>query len=256
MSNETVFENKDVLMNQIVVDGDWPVDSALRDNIEKNGLIQPVILIEIDGALYLHDGRSRFACAQSLGWTSIAARVARVPLLAGDMLALSANIRAGNPLSEARAIKRLGDRGMSDDDLRLYSGKNVRARKKLLSLLKLFEGLQKMIETGALPVTAGYALAKLESHDDQTKALASAVTANVRRKATVSDIEYAVADVLHEINPTLPLPPPVLIDARGERFAARVLVDALRQYAATMPEHRAKALEAAAKEMEKEIDDE
>lgn len=255
MSEKAVFENTIVSIDEIVVDGDWPVDSTLRANIDAEGLIQPIVLIEFDGALCLHDGRRRLACARSLGWKTIEARVARWSLLAGDMLTLSGNIRAGNPLSEARAIKRLGDNGICGDDLRLYSGKNIKARGKLLSLLKLSEGLQKMVETGALPVTAGYALAKLKSHSDQERALASATAANVRRKATVSDIEYAVADVLHVINPVLPLPPPVLIDARGERFAPAILVDALRQCAARMPRHRAKVLEEAAQELEKEIDD-
>lgn len=256
MSSKTMFENKVVPMSKIVVDGDWPVDSALIASMDEKGLLQPVILIELGDKLYLRDGRSRHACARRLGWESMEARVARVSLLSGDMLALSGNIRAGNPLSEARAIKRLGDAGMGSDDLRLYSGKNITSRGRLLSLLKLSPDLQKMIETGEMTLGAGYALAKLDSHENQVRALAEAVVESTGRRAAVADVEYAVADVLHAISPTLPLPPPVSIDARGDRFTSAILVEALRQRAARMPEHRAKVLEKAAQEIEKEAGDE
>lgn len=253
MSDELKFESMTVNMADIVTDGKWPAPPKMLENVRRNGIINPVVILLHDGKYYLRDGRSRHACARELEHKTIRAIVIKAsPLLVGDILTLSSNIHGGNHLSEANALNRLSEH-MSESELELYSGMSKKTREKRLSLLKLHPKIQEMVETGELAVGAGYKLARLD-YSGQLSALESANEMGRKGKASVSDVDYAVSAELHRRNPTLPMPPPILLDEEGKIVSMRAMVSNLRKIAASLPAFRAETLEAAAREIEKEID--
>ena len=105
---------------------DFPAEElqGLAASIQANGLIQPIVVEEVEQGYILHDGERRLRACKALGWAEIAAVV--VPPLNGTaahdrlMRALVANVQRQdlNPVEEARAYARLRDEhGLSGQEI-------------------------------------------------------------------------------------------------------------------------------------------
>jgi ParB family chromosome partitioning protein len=142
--------------------------AELTVSIEKNGIMQPILVRAITGGKYeIIAGERRFRAAKH-------AKLKSVPVLIRDdvndqqalELALVENIQRQdlNPLEEATGYQRLmGEFKYTQDKLSSIVGKSRSHVANLLRLLSLPEGVKKYVETGDLSMGHARALIGVEA---------------------------------------------------------------------------------------------
>jgi ParB family transcriptional regulator, chromosome partitioning protein len=153
--------------------------AELAASIRNNGLMQPITVRPTPAAGYeIVAGERRFRAHQLLAEQgqlpdgTILAHVRPMEDEQRDIEAIVENLSRADitPMEEARAFKRLLDRGMTEEALATKLGIQqtwrIRDRVRLLNLapehITLFEG-------GNLSAEAVYEISRLDRHDDQTR---------------------------------------------------------------------------------------
>lgn len=161
----------------------------LADSIEKNGILQPLVVRPVDNKHYeIIAGERRFRAAKL-------AKLTQVPVIIRDVsdtqaleMALVENIQRAdlNPLEEASGYQRLMDEfKYTQEKLASVVGKSRSHVANLLRLLELPASIKKLVNDGKL--TMGHARALLTAKD--AEALAKRVVAeglNVRQTETLA----------------------------------------------------------------------
>jgi len=162
--------------------------NELVESIRQHGIIQPLVVREVDGRHELIAGERRWRAAQEAG-------LAQVPVIiriATDLevleISLIENLQRAdlNPIEEAQAYARLADEfGMRQEDIAQKVGRSRAAVANSMRLLDLHSQVQAWVTQGLLSVGHAKVLLALKEPEEQ---LLVAETI-LRRSATVRAAE-------------------------------------------------------------------
>jgi len=177
----------------------------LAESIKAQGIMQPVLVRRIDGAVRSSNGAGglgaspryeviagerRVRAARLAGLAEVPVLVRDVPDEAAAAMALIENIQREdlNPLEEAQGLKRLTDEfGLTHEEAARSVGRSRSAASNLLRLLNLADPVQQLLLAGDLDM--GHARALLALEGAEQILVANEVVA---RKLSVRDAEVLV----------------------------------------------------------------
>ena len=158
----------------------------LAETLDKNGLLQPIVVRE-DGDQYeIIAGERRYRAAKSLGWEIIPAIVKNMDDDQAASLALIENLQREdlNPIDEAKAYTNLMKlNNLTQTALAKDMGKSQSYVANKLRLLKLGDEVQQALIEGKITARHGRALIGL-SEDDQKRVLAEIEAKGLNVKQT------------------------------------------------------------------------
>jgi ParB family chromosome partitioning protein len=164
----------------------------LVDSIRQHGIIQPLIVRQVDGRYELIAGERRWRAAQELGLT----RVPVIIRIATDLevleLSLIENLQRTdlNPIEEAQGYARLASEfGMRQEEIALKVGRSRAAVANSMRLLDLHPQIQIWLTQDLLSVGHAKVLLALKAPEEQLLAAETVL----RRNATVRGTERLVA---------------------------------------------------------------
>lgn len=195
---------------------------ALADSIRAQGVVQPIIVREIDGGRHeIVAGERRWRAAKLAGLSVIPAVVRKMEDRAAMAVALVENIQRAdlNPLEEAEALRRLiDDCGLTHEQAAEAVGKSRASISNLLRLIDLDPGVQMMVRNGL--ISLGHAKVLMGASPSRQAELAKQV---VERELTVRQTE-ALLMVLSRpaAPPPAPLPPSPIASEISERIGVPV----------------------------------
>lgn len=166
----------------------------LADTLNKEGLLQPIIVREKNDGYEIIAGERRFRAAQSLGWEKIPAIIKNMDDDQAASLALIENLQREdlNPIDEANAYANLMKlNNLTQTDLAKNMGKSQSYVANKLRLLKLTPKVQSYLASGELSARHGRALVGL-SEKDQSRVVDEVLANNLNVKET-EDIAKDVA---------------------------------------------------------------
>jgi ParB family transcriptional regulator, chromosome partitioning protein len=174
--------------------------NELVESIRQHGIIQPLVVRDVDGRHELIAGERRWRAAHEAG-------LAQVPVIiriATDLevleISLIENLQRAdlNPIEEAQAYARLADEfGMRQEDIAQKVGRSRAAVANSMRLLDLHQQVQAWVTQGLLSVGHAKVLLGLKEPEEQ---LLVAETI-LRRSATVRAAERLVARQLGTMRP-------------------------------------------------------
>ena len=144
---------------------------GLAISIENHGVLQPIVVRQVDGGYEIVAGERRYRATRLAGKTSIPATVVDAKGMRSLELALIENIQRENltPLDEATAYHSLiTSSGMTHQELAEQVGKSRTTITNSLRLLELPEDVRDLLAAGDL--SAGQARALLGAPDEETMA--------------------------------------------------------------------------------------
>lgn len=175
-------------------------EGALDDlaaSVAEHGVLQPVVVVPVEGGYQLIAGERRTRAAEQAGLRTIPAVIRTADELAQLSLALVENLQRSDlgPLEEARAYRRLIDEfGLTQEEVARRVGRSRPAVANTLRLLSVAPAVQEALAAGRITEGHARALAALPDHGAQVAALA-VVT---ERGATVRATESLVRDAAVE----------------------------------------------------------
>ena len=174
--------------------------NELVESIRQHGVIQPLVVRDVDGRHELIAGERRWRAAQEAGLTQVHV----ITRVATDLevleISLIENLQRAdlNPIEEAQAYARLADQfGMRQEDIAQRVGRSRAAVANSMRLLDLHEQVQAWLTQGLLSVGHAKVLLALKEPEEQ---LLVAETI-LRRSATVRATERLVARQLGTTRP-------------------------------------------------------
>lgn len=170
--------------------------SELSKSIEKNGVIQPILVRPVAGSSYqIVAGERRWRAARMAGLTEIPVVIREMSDEDAAVFALIENLQREdlNPVEEAEGIRSLiDDFGMTQEAAADRVGKSRTAVTNTLRLLKLPSNILSMVAKGK--ITAGHARALISLEDEgEMLRIANAVIDN---NLTVREVEKTVKTAL------------------------------------------------------------
>ncbi len=195
---------------------------ALAESIKAQGVVQPIIVREIDGGRHeIVAGERRWRAAKLAGLTVIPAVVRKMEDRAAMAVALVENIQRAdlNPLEEAEALRRLiDDCGLTHEQAAEAVGKSRASISNLLRLIDLDAGVQMMVRNGL--ISLGHAKVLMGASPSKQAELAKQV---VERELTVRQTEtLLMASSRPAAPPSAPLPPSPIASEISERIGVPV----------------------------------
>lgn len=165
----------------------------LAQTLQKEGLLQPIVVREKADGYEIIAGERRFRAAKSLGWDKIPAIVNNMNDDQAASLALIENLQRENlnPIDEAQAytnLMKLND--LTQTELAKDMGKSQSYVANKLRLLKLTPKVQSYLASGEISARHGRALVGL-SERDQSRVVDEILAKNLNVKET----EEIVKDV-------------------------------------------------------------
>ncbi len=164
----------------------------LVESIRQHGIIQPLIVREVNGKYELIAGERRWRACQRL-------QLDEIPLIvreASDQdvleMALIENLQREdlNPIEESEAYVRLSrEFGLKQEDIAQRVGKNRATVANSMRLVDLCPGVKSLVSNGQLSVGHAKVLLSLKDHDLQSAAAAEII----RKGFTVRATEQLVA---------------------------------------------------------------
>lgn len=170
----------------------------LVSSIREHGIIQPLIVRQVDGRYELIAGERRWRAAQELGLTQVPVIVRSANDLEVLQLSLIENLQRADlsPIEEAQGYARLaGEFNLRQEDIAVKVGRSRAAVANAMRLLDLHPQIQTWVTQNLLSVGHAKVLLGLKASGDQ---LFVAETI-LRRSATVRQTERLVA---RQLGPT------------------------------------------------------
>jgi ParB family chromosome partitioning protein len=195
----------------------------LAASIKIHGVVQPIIVNEVDGRYVLVAGERRLRASGMAGRPTIPARVLHLPENVAFEIMLIENVHREdlNPIDEALAYKQLlSFPGATQTDVARQVGKSQPHINEYLQLLELPSDLQHQVATGALGVKSGLAYLRK--------------TANVP-----APVRERVAQKLAEEKPTTREAPKVIDQVLQQEGIARAITPKPEQPKVEPPTHPA-----------------
>ena len=144
----------------------------LAESIKQKGLIQPIIVREIDGEYEIVAGERRFLAAKLAGLSSIPAIIKQLSDKESAEIALIENVQRKdlNPIEEALAYKRLIETfGYTQEEVAQKIGKDRATISNSLRLLKLPEPILDMLKKGEISAGHARAILSLKNQNKQVE---------------------------------------------------------------------------------------
>ena len=202
-----------------------PIDenelTELAASIAEHGLIQPVIVTQVEGRYQLIAGERRWRAAQQSGLETIPVIVKEATPQEMLELALVENIQRAdlNPLEEAAAYRQLMDEfGLTQAQVAERVGKSRPAVANTVRLLALPAAVQSAILEGRITEGHGRALLSLPTAEAQTAALKTIL----KRHLNVRQVEELVRRLLGQKPAPQPRPLDPEIKSIQERLRQRL----------------------------------
>lgn len=167
----------------------------LVESIRERGIIQPLIVRQVDGKFELIAGERRWRAAGELSLPEVPVIVRKATDREVLELALIENLqREGlNPIDEAAAYQRLSaEFGLTQEDIAKRVGKSRASVANAMRLLDLAPDAQSLLKFEKISVGHAKVLLSLKSHDEQML-IADQI---IRRGASVRLAEQIAADHL------------------------------------------------------------
>lgn len=142
----------------------------LADSIQKEGLLQPIIVRPKDGAYQIVAGERRWQASKLAGLQTVPVRIVEIDDQQALRVALVENLQRSdlNAIEEARGYKDLMERGgLTQADLADAVSKSRSAVANSLRLLDLPQQIQDYVYNG--DITAGHARAILSVQDEEKR---------------------------------------------------------------------------------------
>lgn len=160
----------------------------LMESISQHGIIQPLIVREVDGKLELIAGERRWRASTNLGLKSVPVIVRKASDRDVLEMALIENLQREdlNAIEEAAGYVRLAKEfKLKQDEIATRVGKSRASVANAMRLLDLHRDVQTMVAQGRISVGHAKAILSLKDHDTQLEA-ADAV---IKKKLTVRAAE-------------------------------------------------------------------
>ena len=164
----------------------------LVDSIRQRGIIQPLIVRQVNGTYALIAGERRWRAAKEVGLTEVPVIVRQASDLEVLELSLIENLQRSdlNPIEEAQGYARLANEfGLRQEDIALKVARSRAAVANAMRLLDLHPQVQSWVGQGLLPVGHAKVLLALKVAEDQLL-VAEMI---LRRSASVRAAERLVA---------------------------------------------------------------
>ena len=186
--------------------------AELEESIARQGVLQPIQCMKVEGKVWLVDGWHRIVALKHLGKTQVPAIVR--PGTPGQVIMqnLVVNRQRGktNPAEEAKLIRRLReDEGMPLESIAALTGISIGWARKLHDISYLTPTVLQLIGEGKLGVTHAMELLRLPDAQLQIEVAGQAV----EWKYTVEQVRFRVQALLQPA--AIPEPGGVQFDARG-----------------------------------------
>jgi len=150
----------------------------LKDSLQANGLLQPVVVRQSGNGYELVAGERRWRAAKDLGWKRIPAVVREGDEQTLLTLALVENLQRASlsPIDEAEGYERLGrEFHLSHAEIAQAVGRERSTVANAIRLLRLPKSVQQLLDEGGLSAGHARALLSLENDKDIARLARQAV---------------------------------------------------------------------------------
>ena len=174
--------------------------NELVESIRQHGIIQPLVVREVDGRHELIAGERRWRAAQEAGLREAPVITRAATDLEVVEISLIENLQRAdlNPIEEAQAYARLADEfGLRQEEIAQKVGRSRAAVANSMRLLDLHPQIQTWLIQGLLSVGHAKVLLGLKEPEEQLQVAETVL----RRSATVRATERFVARQLGSIRP-------------------------------------------------------
>ena len=176
--------------------------AELTESIRVTGVVQPVILRPSNNGRYqLVAGERRWLASKRAGKSTVPAVVRQISNEQAMEITIIENLQREdlNPMEQARAFERLSrEFALTQEQIASRTGKDRASIANFIRLLKLPDGLQDALETGAISFGHGKVLLGLIGFPDQLDRAAREV---IEKQLSVRQTEELAARLL---NPEIP----------------------------------------------------
>jgi ParB family chromosome partitioning protein len=192
----------------------------LARSIEESGLIQPLVVRQVNGLYEIIAGERRWRASRLAGVTEVPVVVRELADSQAFLLALVENIQREdlNPVEEAMAFKRLVDEfSMTQQQVSDKVGKSRPAVANSLRLLSLPASVRTMLASGQ--ITAGHAKILVTLPAEEAEELADII---VRHELSVREAEELARQARKAAEPVVPPNSKFRDDVHVRDIAARL----------------------------------
>jgi ParB family chromosome partitioning protein len=202
--------------------------AELADSIRAQGVVQPIVVRELDTGNYeIIAGERRWRAAQMAGLETLPATVRKVPDEVAIAIALIENIQREdlNPLEEAGALQRLIDEfSMTHQQTAERVGRSRAAVTNLLRLLTLNEDVRQLLEQGKIDMGHARALLAL-SGPAQSQVARQVAQQGLSVRATEALVRRRLRQPVRKTpRPSLDADVRILQEELSERLGAKVRI--------------------------------
>lgn len=214
---------------------------ALLASVQRDGILQPVLLVRTYGERYLiAEGRRRIKAARAAGLTQIPAWVTEGDIAYAAALGLVSHaVRKDNPAAELESIERLLRLGASEQVIAQETGLRLGTIRQRLRLLGLDDRLRAALRAGQVAVGVAEQAAKLPEAAQRRLAAqlasegkVSAADVDAERRARTVEAATTLPFALLSATPAAQTPEQAAAPAGAALQILHLLTWTLRQHAA------------------------
>lgn len=177
--------------NQPRLDFNQETIIELAQSIRENGLIQPIVVRQVDNEYEIIAGERRFRAMQMLGYTTITVLVSHVDEYQSAQMAITENIQRENlsAIEEAKAYQTIMKaNGWTQEKVASLMGKSQSAIANKIRLLQLTQSVQQAVVDKKITERHARALLHVKA-DEQERMLATIIKHDLTVSATEEKIK-------------------------------------------------------------------
>ena len=176
--------------------------NELADSIKEHGIIEPIIVRQLNDKYEIIAGERRYKAACIAGLTKVPVIVRNLSDYKSAQVAVIENVqrRNLNPMEEAKSYKRILDQGLkTQEELAKEIGVSQSTIANKLRLLSLAEPVKQALSENKISERHARALLKLSSLDKQEEMLNKVIN----ERLTVKDLDDEINKLTSPISPNL-----------------------------------------------------
>ena len=176
--------------------------NELADSIKEHGIIEPIIVRQLNDKYEIIAGERRYKAACIAGLTKVPVIVRNLSDYKSAQVAVIENVqrRNLNPMEEAKSYKRILDQGLkTQEELAKEIGVSQSTIANKLRLLSLAEPVKQALSENKISERHARALLKLSSLDKQEEMLNKVIN----ERLTVKDLDDEISKLTSHISPNL-----------------------------------------------------